>query len=592
MMKKIFAGFIWMMTIVAGSGCGESFLDLDDTGSISESNFPASLEHIDLMLVSVYGVQHERGFMGYWWHGYSIYCLDHTIDMQWRNDDAWTGISTGMARLGDNKISFQWRDIQKGIYYANSTLEAIEHYKATAPASEHAALDNKAGEAYFMRGFYLWHLQVLYSQPDLDGMGVPVIRSTPKGLESMSVPRASTREAYQAMIEDFKRAEVLLEGQNNNHRATKWSAKAALAKTYLFAGKPDSAKLYLEDCIQNSGKSLVTFDHYKRMFNGDTKYEYNSESFYEVGNKLFMEATNNNGSNSQNPGSGASQLYTPFYINPGDSERKAMGYSNQFMHDRNLLRFGYQDAPPLTQIEQVGGAWKLKDAYVTQQLERRAQAGKQPDGPDPRLYVCALQPFFDSVKVLGQYYKVAQAEFGKWYTIDPSTGLDPNTFYGWPLKKNQYLEGKLEEAKNIAGANFYFIRLADIYLMYAEVLKTSNPALALEYINKVHRRAYGYDPNAVSPVDYTSLTSRTKARADDHLANDPLLYERWAEFFGETKWWEDVRRLRLGKKEADYFKTVAAGSAINWRDEHYAMPVPPLEFETNTNPGMRQNPGY
>ena len=64
MMKKIFAGLIWMMMIAAGSGCGESFLDLDDTGSISENNFPTSLEHIDLMLVSVYGVQHETRFPG------------------------------------------------------------------------------------------------------------------------------------------------------------------------------------------------------------------------------------------------------------------------------------------------------------------------------------------------------------------------------------------------------------------------------------------------------------------------------------------------------------------------------------------------
>ncbi|GEP96661.1 hypothetical protein CCY01nite_29210 [Chitinophaga cymbidii] len=578
--------------VVAGSGCSESFLDLEDTGSISQSNFPSSLNHIDLMLVSVYGVQHERGFMGYWWHGYSVFCLDHTIDMQWRNDDAWIGISTGMARLGDNKISFQWRDIQKGIYYANSTLEAIERYRVTAPPGEAKALDNKAGEAYFMRGFYLWHLQVLYSQPQLNGMGVPIIRAVPKDLQSMSVPRASTGEAYQAMIEDFKRAEVLLDGQEDNHRATRWSAKAALARTYLFAGKTDSAKLYLEDCIQNSGKTLVSFDHYKNMFNGDTKFEYNSESFYEVGNRLNPELPNNNGSTQQNTGSGASQLYTPFYINPGDGERKAMGYSNQFMHDRNLFRFGYHDAPPLTVTEQVGGTWKLQDDYVAQQMERREQAGRQADGPDPRLYVCALQPFFDSVKVAGQYYRVAQAEFGKWYTLDPATGLDPDDFYGWPLRKNQYLEGKLEEARNIAGANYYFIRLADIYLMYAEVLKSSNPSLALEYINKVHRRAYNYDPNTASPVDYASLTARTKAAADDHLANDPLLYERWAEFFGEAKWWEDVRRLNLGQQEANYYKTVAAGRKITWRDEHYAMPIPPLEFETNTNPGMKQNPGY
>src|SRR5690606_29814563 len=144
---------------------------------------------------------------------------------------------------------------------------------------------------------------------NLDGMGVPVIREVPEGLADMSVPRASTRDTYQAMIEDFKKAAQLLEGQNDNHRATKWSAIAALAKTYLFAEKPDSARIYLEECINNSGKSLVSFDHYKSMFNGDTRFEYNAESFYETGNRGMPEAPNNSGTNSQNTGAGGSQLY-------------------------------------------------------------------------------------------------------------------------------------------------------------------------------------------------------------------------------------------------------------------------------------------
>ncbi|RAK03196.1 putative outer membrane starch-binding protein [Larkinella arboricola] len=592
MMKKILAAITVALSTFCLSGCKETYLDLKDTGSISPADFPTSLSHLDLMLVSVYGVQHEWGFLGHYWHGYSVFCLDHTVDLQWRGDESWIGICIGTARLGENKVQQQWRDIQKGIYFANSTLEAIQQYRAIAPVSEKQAIDNIEGQALFLRGFYLWHLQTLYGQPNLDGMGVPIIRSVPKELKAMSVPRATTRDSYQAMIEDFKKAEKLLEGQNSNRRATKWSAKAALAKTYLFAEKPDSAKIYLEDCIKNSGKSLVTFDHYRNMFNGDTKFEYNSESFYEVGNRASPELTHNNGSRSQNTGSTVSLLYTPFYIDNVDNERKAMGYSNQFMHDRNLVRFGYTDVPPFRAMESVNGTWKLKDDYLTQQRQRRAQAGKQADGPDPRLYVAALQPFIDSVKVYGKFYKVAQAEFGKWYTLDPATGLSANDFYGWPLRKNQYLDGKLEETKNVAGANFYFIRLADIYLMYAEVMKATDPALALEYVNKVKRRAYGYNPNAASPVDYPSLSARTKAPADDHLANDPILYERWAEFFGEAKWWEDVRRLKLGPKEAAFFKTVAAGRKIVWRDEHYAMPIPPLEFETNTNPGMKQNPGY
>ena len=320
------------------------------------------------------------------------------------------------------------------------------------------------------------------------------------------------------------------------------------------------------------------------MFNGDIQYEHNTESFYEMDN---MDDPNMSGTY---VGSPASLLYTPFYVDPTSNERLAMGNSNLYMHDRNLIRFGYNDDPMLPQVEQVNGTYKLNDEYVAQQKERREQIGKQEDGPDPRLLVCALQPMFDSIKVAGSYYKVAQSEFGKWYTVDPTTGNDPETFYGWPLRKNQYLNGKLSEVRNNAGANFYFIRLPDIYLMYAEILKSSNPGLALEYINKVHRRAYGYNPNSSSLVDYTSLTDRIKTSSDDHLANNPLLYERWAEFFGEAKWWEDVKRLRLGDEEAAFYKSVAGGRNIAWRDENYAMPIPPTEFESNNK--MIQNPGY
>lgn len=151
--------------------------------------------------------------------------------------------------------------------------------------------------------------------------------------------------------------------------------------------------------------------------------------------------------------------------------------------------------------------------------------------------------------------------------------------------------------RNVAGYNIYFIRLPEIYLMYAYLLKDSDPATALEYVNKVKRRAYGYSPDGASPVDYGSLTDRTlTADATDHLANDPLLYELWAEFFGEMRWWEYVRFLRLGKQEADYYKTVsgpgAAKTNIVWKDTNYAMPIPTSEFESNPNPDMVQTPGY
>lgn len=339
------------------------------------------------------------------------------------------------------------------------------------------------------------------------------------------------------------------------------------------------------------------------MFNGYDQYEYNNESFYEMGNKA--DPVSGNAYGDLNTGTTLSMIYSPFCVDP-NGERVAMCYSNQFVHDRNLGRFGYTDPAPLSQLEPTGNPdepYKLKDSYVAQQRKHRELLGREENGPDPRLFVCALQPYIDSVKMkidgVSAPRLAAQCEFGKWWEMDKSkTGNDPNTFYGWPLRKYQFLDGHLtSESRNVAGYNIYFQRLPDIYLMYAEVMKDLDPQVALEYINKVKRRAYGYPVDSPSPIDYKSLTDRTRtADPTDHLANNPLLYERWVETFGEMNWWEHVRRLRLGEQESKFYKTVSGPGLgvtnIVWKDKSYAMPIPTVEFEGNPNPGMVQTPGY
>lgn len=344
------------------------------------------------------------------------------------------------------------------------------------------------------------------------------------------------------------------------------------------------------------------------MFNGYDEYEFNSESFYEVGNTA--DPTGGAAYGTPNAGSTLSLYYPPFCIGP-DGSRTAMSYGNQYMHDRNLPRFGYNDPAPLSsQVLQVSGSgddavYSLSEDYMARQQEYRDRLGTASYDyeayPDPRLFVCALQPFVDEVQMtfdgVKGYHKVAQVEFGHWWEMDATTGNDPETFYGWPVRKYNYLDGHLaNDTRNVAGYNIYFIRLPELYLIYASLLRDTDPGTALEYVNKVHRRAYGYSPDSPSAVDYQSLTDRTKTASDDHLANDPVLYELWAETFGEMRWWEYVRHFRLGPKEAAWYRTVsgpgAAKTNIVWQDRNYAMPIPTKEFESNPNPDMVQTPGY
>ena len=585
------------------SGCSDSFLKLDDPNAIAEANFPTTFEHVDLLVSSVYGAQHAYNFLGFYWAGYVMYCLDHTADQSYKDNIQWLDIHAGTVRAGNDRVEGPWGALNMGVYYANSALEGIDLYKEKlALSSEMSRLEQYEGECLFLRAFYRWHMLSVYGRPELDGVGIPIVNKTPKNLEEMYVARETTGDCYQAIINDFKKASELLQGQTDNHRATEWAAKAALAKAYYFAGKTDSAKIYVEDCIHNSGKKLVSFDHYYMMYNGYSDYEYNSESFYEVGNKADPIAGNAWGA--INTGTSMSVIYAPRCIDP-NGQRASMSFSNQFTHDRNLARFGYNDPAPLSQLESSGSGenitYHLKQSYLDQQRERREKMGRQEDGPDPRLYVSTLQPFVDSVQMtidgLYAYRKVAQGASGNWWEMDPTTGNDPQTFYGWPVRKYQFLEGHLNETRLVAGYNIYFIRLPELYLLYAEILQSSDPDKALEYVNKVKRRAYNYNPDSPSPVDYKSLSDKTMTSdPGDHLANNPLLYERWAELFGEMKWWEYVRHMRIGQQEADFYQYVSgpgtASTQITWRDTHYAMPIPTLEFQSNMNPDMVQTPGY
>ena len=138
---------------------------------------------------------------------------------------------------------------------------------------------------------------------------------------------------------------------------------------------------------------------------------------------------------------------------------------------------------------------------------------------------------------------------------------------------------------NAAGLNVYslpILRYAEAFLIYAEAAALANNAvtpLALERLNIIKRRAYGYPLKAVSPVDYTAVT-------DASAFQDVVLLERGYEFILEAKRWWDLKRT--GKVKSAF---QAVGKT--YMDERLLFPIP--ENEINSNPALSQsdqNPGY
>jgi hypothetical protein len=280
------------------------------------------------------------------------------------------------------------------------------------------------------------------------------------------------------------------------------------------------------------------------------------------------------------------------------TSKKSSEWGNNFIHDANIKRFGFAgvggDTVPRRTLNAGFNANLPRSVsnypYRTSDPDYRDKClalKNNRDLVDPRLMLCAGQPYVDKYindKGDTTYYDRSlevnnRPDLLAWQhrKFTNTRGVEMGTA---PYGKNESSD-----------ANYPLIRLADIYLLYAELIKDEEPVLALEYINKVHRRAYGYSPDATSPYDYLGLTDRTRTRDDnDHLAHDVLEYERWAELFAEGQWWWDVRRWKIGPAEAAYYMETRHGN-ITWvGDASYVQPIPQLELERNQN--IQQSAGY
>lgn len=138
---------------------------------------------------------------------------------------------------------------------------------------------------------------------------------------------------------------------------------------------------------------------------------------------------------------------------------------------------------------------------------------------------------------------------------------------------------------NTSGLNVYSVpvyRYTEAFLMYAEaacMAENGPSALALERLNMIKRRAYGFTSNVASSVDYPSGLSKVAFR-------DAVLKERGYEFLLERRRWWDLKRT--GRVKAAF---TAIGK--NFIDERYLWPIPVNEI--NNNPALShadQNPGY
>jgi hypothetical protein len=585
--KKITKIFLIVALALSSTACSD-YLDVYDKGTVSPDIFPTSMEQLDLMLNACFGETKTNGLYGFYWLPMGIYLYDHTSDLDWVAEPDRSYQSLNHTQPTCSYIRSSYTEIFKLVELSNSLMEAIETYKAGGLATDAnlPALDYMKGQALFFRALAYWHGQI-FCQPEPGGLAIPLWDHVPKSVEEMAAARASTAEFWDFIIADLNSAAALLASHNSDYtRPTGWAAKGLLAKSLAQAGDLAKAKPVLKDIIDNSGKGLAPYDTYKNMFFGDNAYEFTNETLFDVDVTVDMQQWGPWGNIPA--GSGMPMVFAPNFLDLDNGRTLASGWSNNFIHEKNVYRFGFSLDPPTLVDNPAYDASQPRSLdnldripagdYVEKSLEMRENKTV-----DPRLFISCGQPYVETVFMDDGRLTV--------YGMPPNvTEAEASRLHAWSHRKFTNLKGTEGALSMSSGANYPVIRMADVYLLYSEACAADEPAVALEYVNKVHRRAYGYPPDAPSPVDYRSLSDRTMAQAADHLANDPLRYERWAELFAEGQWWYDVRRWKTGSKEAAYYQRTRV-APLEWSDSYsYTQPIPQREIELNKN--MTQTPGY
>ncbi|NMH28622.1 RagB/SusD family nutrient uptake outer membrane protein [Flavobacterium silvaticum] len=158
-----------------------------------------------------------------------------------------------------------------GIFRANQVIAHVPDIEMDE------ALKNRIlGQAYFMRGLYLFHAVNMFNS-------VPV----PTDLTETRHPQRTPEEGWAQVIADFQMAADLLpasyvgtggpdEGQKG--RANKYAAIAYMGKAYLFNHDYTNAKAAFQQVIDSGNYALVA--NYRDNFT--TNNELNSESIFEI----------------------------------------------------------------------------------------------------------------------------------------------------------------------------------------------------------------------------------------------------------------------------------------------------------------------
>ena len=388
------------------------------------------------------------------------------------------------------------------------------------------------GEAHYLRAYYYFRLVRVFA-------GVPITTEVIDNSDNWGVPRASTEQVYNLILEDLTKANYMLPVRSamkaeDLGRATKGAAQAMLLKVNLYMASPYWNKQLTEDATtyyasaKQWGDSIIASGEYSLCPNYEDNFtlagENGPESIFEI---QYMEVP---------------------WGDYGEGFGFTAGSFTQILtRSRSSL---------------IGGGWGFN--HPTQNLYDEFEAS------DIRRDVAILNPADSLIETPSVEIYLGSRYLNNKYGMyrDP---VDQGGGFGkWSLHATR---GPLNNRQ---------IRYADVLLMYAEAcLGVGDEASARVCINKVRQRVGLAD---ITVADNTTLRHerRVELAMEGH---------RWFDLVR----WEGVAGNGL-KAHMDAYKATETQEAQSHIQEfvagkHEIFPIPQEEIQLNPTE-MKQNNGY
>ncbi|WP_254411550.1 RagB/SusD family nutrient uptake outer membrane protein [Dyadobacter diqingensis] len=554
-MKKKILVFTALVCMGMMNSCKDKFLETTPLGVGNEAML-SNKSGVNSVLIGAYSLLDGVGSGGTYFSAVSNWIYGTVA-----SDDGYKGSDVGdLAQITTIEKYIQqadiggfndkWVALYDGVSRSNDVLRLI----AKATDMTDAEKSQATAEARFLRGWYHFEAKKMWNM-------VPYVDE--KVTDYLNLP--NDKDIWPLIEADFQFAvDNLSATKAQVGRASKWSAKAMLAKTHMYQSDYTAAKPLLVDLVTNGPFSLVA--NYHDNFRIAT--ENNSESVFEVQMSVADGGSGENGSWGDN-------LNFPYGSGPG-------GCCGFYQPSQNLVNAFKTDANGLPLLDTFNDTDVKNDEGLS---------SSDPFTP----YDGTLDPRLDwTVGRRGLPFLNWGIHPGKNWIRDQSFA-GPYTFKKFFAASG---ENAGAESPRANANNYRAIRFADILLMRAEIAVEENDlATALAIVNQIRTRAA---TELVKKDDGTPaanyLVKPYPAFASQEYARKAVRFERRVELameghrhFDLVRWGNADVVLNAYLAKESKKRSYLTGAVFKKGSSEY-FPIPQAQIDIMGSNVLKQNP--